>query len=178
MIKDFESHTPNIHPSAIVHEMAYVSGKTTIGADSNVWPSAVVRGDVNTIKIGRRTNIQDGAILHTSHDSDYSKPGGAPLEIGNDVTVGHNAILHGCTVHDRCLIGMGTIVLDNAVIESNSMIGAGVLVPPGKTLAGGFLWVGSPVKQSRPLNEKELAFLTHSAEHYVEIAKRTQASES
>jgi carbonic anhydrase/acetyltransferase-like protein (isoleucine patch superfamily) len=176
MISDFETHQPDIHPDAFVHEMAYVSGKTNLGADTNVWPMAVLRGDVNTIKIGERTNVQDGAVLHTSHDSEYSKPGGSPLVIGDDVTIGHNATVHGCTVGDRCLIGMGSIVLDGAVIESDTMIGAGALVPPGKTLEGGYLWVGSPVKQARALNDKERAFILHSAEHYVEIAKRNAAS--
>lgn len=176
MITPFESHKPEVHPNAFVHEMAFVSGQTKIGADTNIWPMVVIRGDVNTIEIGERTNIQDGAVLHTSHDSSFSRSGGAPLIVGDNVTVGHNAIVHGCTLHHRCLIGMGSIVLDGAVVESDNIVGAGALVPPGKVLESGYLWVGSPVKQARPLNEKELGFLKYSAQHYSELAQRTQAS--
>ncbi len=173
MISPFESHTPDIHPSAFIHEMAYVSGQTKVGADSSIWPMVVLRGDVNSIEIGQRTNIQDGAVLHTSHDSEFSRNGGSPLFIGDDVTVGHNATIHGCTLHDCCLIGMGSVVLDDAVVHSNNIVGAGALVPPGKVLESGYLWVGSPVKQARSLNPKELAFLLYSAQHYSELAKRT-----
>lgn len=176
MISPFEGHNPQIHATAFVHELAFISGKTRVGSDSSIWPMAVLRGDVNTITIGKRSNIQDGAVLHTSHDSDYSRPGGAPLSIGDDVTIGHNAILHGCTIGDRCLIGMGAIVLDGAIIENDSIIGAGALVPPGKVLASGHLWVGSPAVMARPLKAKELEFLVYSAKHYIAIAKRTAAT--
>ncbi len=176
MIEAFEGNTPAIHPDAFVHKMAFVNGHTKIGAQSNVWPMAVIRGDINTIEIGARTNVQDGAVLHVSHDSPYSKAGGAPLIIGDDVTIGHNATIHGCTLHNLCLVGMGTVVLDGAVVESEVMVGAGSLVPPYKTLESGYLYVGSPVKQIRRLKETEIEFLKHSAKHYVELAKRTANS--
>lgn len=112
-------------------------------------------------------------MLHVTHDSRFSKPGGESLEIGEGVTVGHNVTLHGCKLKDRCLIGMGAIVLDGATVESDVMVGAGALVPPYKTLESGYLYVGNPVRRSRPLKETELEFLQYSAEHYVKLARRT-----
>lgn len=176
MIENFEQHQPQLDPTAFVHAAAFVSGQTTLGAQCSVWPMAVLRGDVNFIHIGVRSNVQDGAVLHTSHEGEYSRKGGEPLTIGDDVTVGHNAILHGCTVGNRCLIGMGAVILDGAILEDETMIGAGALVPPNKTLEGGFLWVGSPVKKARPLKAEEREFLRYSADHYVKLAQRTQAS--
>jgi carbonic anhydrase/acetyltransferase-like protein (isoleucine patch superfamily) len=134
----------------------------------------VARGDVNTITIGARTNIQDGTILHVSHDSEFA-PGGFPLVIGADITVGHQAILHGCTIEDRCLIGMAATVMDGAIVRSGAIVGAGSLVPPGKDLQGGYLWVGSPVRQARELRDEEKAFLDYSARHYVELKNRHMA---
>ena len=145
-VKPFNKHTPSIHLTAYVDDMAYVSGQTTIGADSSVWPMAVIRGDVNVITIGQRSNIQDGAVLHVTHDGPYT-PGGRPLNIGDDVTIGHKAVLHACTIGNRCLIGMNATVLDGAVVADDTIIAAASLVPPGKILESGFLWVGSPVKK-------------------------------
>lgn len=178
MIKPFEEFQPDIHPDAFVHETAYVSGRVKIGKEASVWPMVVVRGDINAISIGARSNIQDGAVLHVTHDSEFSNPGGEALTIGKDVTVGHNVTLHGCTLKDRCLIGIGAVVLDGAIIETDVMVGAGSIVPPFKTLKSGYLYIGSPVKQTRPLTEQELEFLPYSAQHYARLAQRTDQSGS
>jgi carbonic anhydrase/acetyltransferase-like protein (isoleucine patch superfamily) len=170
-IREFENITPAIEPSAYVDPRALVVGDVTIGADVSLWPMVVVRGDVNSIKIGARTNIQDGSILHVSHDSEFA-PGGFALRIGEDITVGHQCILHGCTVEDRCLVGMAATVMDGAVLRSGVLLGAGSLVPPGQELEGGFLWMGSPARKVRPLRDTELAFLDYSARHYVELKDR------
>nr|CAA6830750.1 MAG: carbonic anhydrase, family 3 [uncultured Thiotrichaceae bacterium] len=175
-IKKFAEYTPEIHATAFVDDMAYVSGQTTLAEGSSVWPMAVLRGDVNAITIGERTNVQDGAVLHVTHEGPFTRPGGLPLIIGNDVTIGHKAVLHACTIEDRCLIGMNATVLDGVTVEANTIIGAGSLVPPGKRLESGFLWTGSPVKKARPLTEKELAYFTYSAEHYVKLAQKTKDS--
>ncbi len=170
-IRDFEQFSPDIADSAFVDDAAVVTGNVVIGADSSVWPMCSVRGDIHSIRIGERTNIQDGSILHVTHDSEFA-PGGNALSIGNDVTVGHNAVVHACTVHDLCLIGMGAVLLDGAVIETEVMVGAGSLVPPKKVLDSGYLWLGSPVKKVRELTEKEKAFLRYSAQHYVDLKNR------
>lgn len=175
MIRTYEQHTPVVADSAFIDETALVSGDVVIGDESSVWPMTVIRGDVHYIRIGDRTNIQDGSVLHVSHDSEYN-PGGAPLVIGHDVTVGHKALLHACTVGDRCLVGMGSIVLDDAVLEPEVLLGAGSLVNSGKVLEGGYLWFGQPAKKIRPLTEKERAYLKYSAEHYVRLLHRHQAS--
>jgi carbonic anhydrase/acetyltransferase-like protein (isoleucine patch superfamily) len=172
-VKKFKDFNPEIDPSAYVDAMAYVSGMVSIGADSSVWPMAVARGDMNTITIGARTNIQDGAILHGTHSSKFSTPEGYSLTIGDDVTVGHNAILHACTVGNRCLVGMGAVVLDGAVLADEVIVGAGSLVPPNKTLESG-LWVGSPAKKVRELNAAEKEFLLYSAKKYAELACETK----
>jgi carbonic anhydrase/acetyltransferase-like protein (isoleucine patch superfamily) len=138
------------------------------------WCNAVARGDVNRIEIGRDTNIQDFSMLHVSHKSE-KKPEGSPLIIGERVTVGHHVILHGCRIGDECLIGMGATVMDDAVIESRVLLAAGSLVPAGKRLESGFLYMGSPVKQVRPLTPEEIAHFAYSAAHYVRLAKRHQA---
>lgn len=170
-IRTFEKISPQIAASAYVDETALVIGSVRIDADVSLWPKVVARGDVNTIEIGARTNIQDGTILHVSHDSAFA-PGGFPLSIGADITVGHQAILHGCTIEDRCLIGMAATVMDGALLRSGAILGAGSLVPPGRELEGGFLWVGSPARKVRPLSKEEEAFLDYSAMHYVELKNR------
>lgn len=170
-IRKFEQYIPEIAESAFVDESAVVTGNVVIGADSSVWPMCSARGDIHSIRIGERTNIQDGSILHVTHDSEFA-PGGNALSIGDDVTVGHNAVVHACTVEDMCLIGMGSVLLDGAVVKSGAIIGAGSLVPPGKELAGGYLWLGSPVKRVRELTENEKAFLVYSAAHYVDLKNR------
>ena len=153
--------TPNIHPSAYIAETAAVIGDVTIGAGSSVWSSAVIRADNDSITIGENTNIQDGAVLHADP--------GEPLKIGSDCTIGHQAMLHGCTIGSRVLIGMGAMVMDGAVVEDEVIIGAGSLVPPGKTLESGYLYVGRPVKQQRPLTDKEREFFTYTAGNYVKL---------
>ena len=170
-IRRFEDFIPDIAESAFVDESAVVTGNVVIGADSSVWPMCSVRGDIHSIRIGERSNIQDGCILHVTHDSEFA-PGGNSLSVGNDVTVGHNVVLHACSVEDLCLVGMGSVVLDGSVIQQGAMVGAGSLVPPGKVLEGGYLWLGSPVKRVRELTGKERAFLRYSAGHYVELKNR------
>ena len=167
-IRRYKDINPIIAKTAYIDEAAVVIGKTTIGEDSSVWPTTVIRGDVHQITIGERTNIQDGSILHVTHDSNYIT-GGFSLTIGNDVTVGHRAVLHGCVVQSTSLIGMGAIVLDGAIVESNVILGAGSLVSPGKIITSGGLWVGAPAKKIRDLSESEIQFLTYSANHYVKL---------
>jgi carbonic anhydrase/acetyltransferase-like protein (isoleucine patch superfamily) len=170
-IRSFEDYTPEIAESAFVDDSAVVTGNVVIGADSSVWPMCSIRGDIHSIRIGERTNIQDGSILHVTHDSEFA-PGGNALSIGNDVTVGHNAVVHACTVEDLCLIGMGSVILDGAIVRKGAMVGAGSLVSPGKEIAGGYLWLGSPAKRVRELTEKEKAFLQYSSSHYVDLKNR------
>ncbi|WP_028110323.1 gamma carbonic anhydrase family protein [Ferrimonas futtsuensis] len=166
--KPFNNITPAVPETAFVDPSAVLYGDITLGEDVSVWPLVAARGDVNHIRIGDRSNVQDGSVLHVTRRGE-SNPDGYPLLIGQDVTVGHKAMLHGCTVGDRVLVGMGAIVLDGAVIEDDVILGAGSLVPPGKTLESGFLYVGSPAKQARSLNDKERAFLAVSAENYVKL---------
>jgi carbonic anhydrase/acetyltransferase-like protein (isoleucine patch superfamily) len=174
-VRNFEAIKPRIAQSAYVDETALVIGDVTLEEDVSLWPKVVARGDVNAICIGARTNIQDGTILHVSHDSEFA-PGGFALQVGADITVGHQAILHGCRVEDRCLIGMAATVMDGAVIRSGAIVGAGSLVPPGRELEGGFLWVGSPARKVRALRPEEEGFLEYSAVHYVELKNRHKAA--
>ncbi|WP_417349383.1 gamma carbonic anhydrase family protein [Ferrimonas sp.] len=167
-IKPFNHITPAVPETAFVDDSAVLYGDITLGEDTSIWPLVAARGDVNHIRIGDRSNVQDGTVLHVTRKGE-SNPDGYPLLIGKDVTVGHKAMLHGCTIGDRVLVGMGAIVLDGAIIEDDVILGAGSLVPPGKTLESGFLYVGSPAKQARPLNDKERAFLAVSAENYVKL---------
>lgn len=164
-IRNFEGKTPDIDPTVYVDDTALIIGDVTIGADSSIWPMTVARGDVHSITIGKRTNIQDACVLHVTHDGKFS-PGGFPLKVGDDVTVGHRVTLHACTVGNQCLIGMSATIMDGAVLGDRIIIGAGSLVPTGKQLEGGYLYVGSPVKQLRELNQNELAFLEYSSAHY------------
>jgi len=172
-IRDFEKHSPKIAVSAFVDEMAVVIGDVEIGEDVSVWPTTVIRGDINSIRIGARTNIQDGSVLHVTHDSEYA-PGGFPLTIGEGVTVGHKVILHACTIGDYCLVGMGSTVLDGAMLEDKVMLGANSLVSPGKVLESGYLYLGSPAQKVRKLKDSELAWLEYSAAHYVLLKNRYQ----
>lgn len=167
-IRPFQGKHPKIAGDAWVDESAVVIGDVTIGPRSSVWPTCVIRGDVNRIEIGADTNIQDGTIVHVSHDSSFN-PGGAPTIIHDRVTVGHQAMLHGCEIRDQCLVGIGTRVLDRAVLEPRTMVGAGSLVPPGKVLKGGYLWVGTPVRRLRPLTDSEIEHLDYLAIHYTKL---------
>lgn len=160
---------PVIDSSAYIDEAATIIGKVSIGANSSVWPNAVIRGDVNEIQIGKNTNIQDGSILHCTHDGPYT-PGGKPLIIGDNNTIGHLVMLHAATIRDYCLIGMNATLLDGCIIESQTFIGAGSLVPPGKHLESGYLWLGQPVKKIRKLTPDELDNLEYSAKHYAYLA--------
>ncbi len=174
-IRTFEGQVPAIDPQAWLDPTCLVIGDVEIGAKTSLWPGVVARGDINRIRIGRETNVQDGSVLHTSHDGPFM-PGGAALSIGDRTTIGHKAILHGCVIGDDCLIGMGAIIMDNAVIEPGVLIGAGGLVPPGKVLRSGFLYTGSPVRQIRALTDHEQAYFAYSAEHYVELAQRHRSA--
>jgi carbonic anhydrase/acetyltransferase-like protein (isoleucine patch superfamily) len=170
-IRSFAGIHPVLGARVYVDATALVLGDVTLGDDASLWPMAVARGDVQAIRIGARTNIQDGSVLHVTQDNRFN-PGGHALVIGNDVTVGHGVILHACTVEDAVLVGMGSTVLDGAVIRSRVMLGAGSLVPPNKVLESGYLYLGSPVKQVRALSAKELEYLDFSARHYVELKDR------
>ena len=164
----YQNHTPQLATDVYIDAAAVVIGQVNIGSNSSLWPLVVARGDVIQITIGQRSNIQDGSILHVSRISP-ANPEGYPLLIGDDVTIGHKAMLHGCQIDDRVLVGMGTIILDGAIIEHDVIIGAGSLVPPKKQLYSGFLYIGSPVKQIRPLTEQELLSLPQSAANYVRL---------
>ena len=167
-IRTYQDHRPKLGERAFVDHSAVVIGDVEIGADSSVWPLTVIRGDMHRIRIGARTSVQDASVLHITHAGPFN-PEGFPLLIGDDVTIAHKVMLHGCSIGSRVLIGMGSIVMDGAVVEDDVMVGAGSLVPPGKRLASGFLYVGSPVKQVRPLTDKERAFFTYSAGNYVKL---------
>lgn len=167
-IRSYLEHSPTIDSSCYVDDMSVVIGDVTLAENVSVWPFAVIRGDVNSIRIGKNSNVQDHCMLHVSHKN-QSKPNGSPLVIGEDVTVGHHVTLHGCTIGNRVLVGINTVVLDDVIIEDDVMIGAGSLVPPRKILKSGFLYVGSPVQQVRPLTEKEIEFLSYSALRYVKV---------
>ena len=170
-IRSYTGIQPVIGQRVYIDESAVVIGKVTLADDASLWPMVVARGDVNTISVGARSNIQDLSMLHVTHDGPYS-PGGAPLSIGADVTVGHKCILHACSIGDRCLIGMGSIVMDAAVVESDVLLGAGSLVSPGKRLESGFLYRGSPAQKVRPLTDAEREMLLYSAQHYVRMKDR------
>lgn len=167
-LEPYLKFSPILGQRVYVAPSAVVIGRTTMDDDVSVWPTAVVRGDVFSIEIGARTNIQDGSVLHVAHDGPYN-PGGRALIIGSDVTVGHRVVLHACTVGNRCLIGMGSIVLDDAIIEDHVMVGAGSVIAPGKRLESGGLYVGSPARRARDLKPEEIEFLSYSATHYVKL---------
>ncbi|QSX37322.1 gamma carbonic anhydrase family protein [Shewanella sedimentimangrovi] len=165
-LRKYKGTAPKLGSKVYIDEACVLVGDIELGDDTSVWPMVAARGDVNHIRIGKRSSIQDGTVLHVTRKTP-AKPEGHPLLIGDDVTIGHKAMLHGCTVGNRVLIGMGAIILDGAVVSDDVILGAGSLVPPGKLLESGYLYVGSPVKQARPLTEAELAFLPQSALNYV-----------
>ncbi len=176
-IRSFESMRPSIAETAYVDADATVIGDVVIGHESSVWPMAVIRGDVNAIRIGQRTSVQDGVVIHATHAGPMTGEGYG-THMGDDVTLGHQVIVHGCTIHDRVLVGMGAKLLDGAVIESDVMIGAGSLVSPGKRLESGYLYFGSPVKQMRQLTDEERVYLRYTAKHYVTLFQRHIAGSS
>ncbi|MGO4999668.1 gamma carbonic anhydrase family protein [Oceanisphaera sp. W20_SRM_FM3] len=167
-LKSYKGISPQLAKGVFVEASAVLYGDIKVGEDSSIWPLVVARGDVHKIRIGARTNIQDGCVLHVSRPSS-TLPTGLPLLIGDDVTVGHKAMLHACTIGNRVLIGMGVIVLDGANIDDEVLVGAGSLVPPGKQLASGYLYMGSPAKQVRPLTAAEKALFSESAANYVRL---------
>ncbi len=167
-IQSYQNQLPMLAEGVYVHPNATVIGEVAVGQDSSIWPGAVVRGDVNHINIGEGTNVQDLSMLHVSHKSSWD-PEGAPLIIGNHVTIGHTVILHGCTIEDECLIGMGSLVMDKAVVQKHVLLGAGSLVPEGKVLESGYLYLGRPAKRVRKLTNEEIAHFMYSANHYIKL---------
>ena len=170
MIEVYQGIHPGVSESAFVHDSAVVIGDVTLGDSVSVWPTAVLRGDVHRIEIGAGTNIQDGSIVHVAHEGPYQS--GYPAIVGEEVTVGHRAVIHACTIGDRVLVGMGAMVLDGAVVDDEVILGAGTLVPPGKHLAGGQLYLGSPARPVRALTDTEREQLAYSARHYVRLMAR------
>ncbi len=167
-VRKFNDKQPIIGKSVYIDDSAVVIGDVTLGDNVSIWPATVVRGDVESITIGDGTNVQDGCVLHVTHAGRFTTQG-YPLTIGKGVTIGHKAVVHACTVGDYCLIGIGAIILDDAVLEDYVMLGAGALVPSGKRLVSGYLYVGSPARQVRPLKESEKEFLEYSAEQYIHL---------
>lgn len=170
-IYPFDDILPRIDPTAFIHPEAVVIGDVTIGAQSSVWPGVVIRGDVNRIRIGCRTNIQDGAILHVTRRSE-ARPDGIPLLIGDDIVIGHGVNLHACRLEDGCMVGIGAIVLDGVVVEARAMVGAGSLVTPGKIVTAGTLWLGSPARQARRLSPEEIDGIAATSQNYVKLSQR------
>ncbi|MCU0840236.1 MAG: gamma carbonic anhydrase family protein [Thiobacillaceae bacterium] len=168
-IEAFQGRLPEIGRGVFVHPSATVIGDVALGEEVSVWPGAVIRGDVNAIRVGAGSNVQDNSVLHVSHKRPEA-PEGAPLIIGERVTVGHGVILHGCTVEDECLIGMGSLVMDHAVIEPRVLLAAGSLVPEGRVLRGGWLHLGRPARPLRPLSAEELAWFAYQADNYRRLA--------
>ncbi|MGV8942934.1 gamma carbonic anhydrase family protein [Thermomonas sp.] len=171
-LRPYLQHLPSVGERVYVDPDATVIGDVVLGDDVSIWPGTVVRGDVNFIRVGARTNIQDGAVLHVSHDGPHAKLGGFATIVGEDVTIGHKAILHACKIEDAVLIGMGAIVLDGAVIKKHGFVGAGALIAPGKIVGEGELWVGNPGKKVRMLTDTEIEALYYSAGHYVRLKDR------
>ena len=159
---------PQLAAGVYIHPTATVIGDVILADDVSVWPGTVIRGDINSIRIGAGTNVQDLSVLHVGHRSSED-PMGAPLIIGSNVTIGHNVILHGCSLEDECFIGMGSIVMDKALLQRYVMLGAGSLVPEGKVLESGYLYLGSPVRKIRKLTEKEREQFMYSAKHYIKL---------
>jgi len=168
-IRSHAGMQPNISAGVYIDPDAVVIGDVEIGAGSSVWPMTVIRGDIHRIRIGERTSVQDGSVLHVTHAGPYN-PDGFPLIIGDDVTIGHKVMLHGCTIGNRILIGMAAVVMDGAVVHDEVIIAAGTLVPPGKVLESGFLYKGNPARQARPLTGKEMTFFSYTAKRYVDLA--------
>jgi len=164
----FMNESPKFGSRVYIDPRASVSGSVILGDDVSIWPMTVVRGDVNRIIIGARSNIQDSCVLHVTHEGPW-QPDGLPLVIGEDVTVGHGAILHACTIGDRCLVGMGAIIMDGAVLEPDSMVAGGAVVTPGKLVSSGTLWRGNPARQARGLSEDEIGNQAYNAQHYVRL---------
>jgi carbonic anhydrase/acetyltransferase-like protein (isoleucine patch superfamily) len=162
LIRPVRGHAPRLDPTAFVADTAVIIGDVEIGARASIWFGAVVRGDVHQIRIGAETSIQDNSVIHVTHDRHAT-------HVGSQVTIGHSVTLHGCTVGDQCIVGMGAIILDRAEIGDRCIVGAGALVTPGTRIPPGYLAVGSPARPKRELTDEELAWLSSSAQHYVEL---------
>lgn len=176
-LRTFQGRTPRLGERVYIDPACVVLGDVALGDDCSVWPMAVIRGDMHRIRIGARTSVQDGSVLHITHASDFN-PGGHPLTIGDDVTIGHKAILHGCTLGDRVLVGMGATVMDGAVVEDEVIIAAGALVTPGKRLESGHVYAGNPAKPLRPLKDSERAFFRYTAGNYVKLKDQYLAEDA
>lgn len=176
-LQPYQNAKPQLAKNVYIHAAATVIGDVVLDDESSVWPGTVIRGDVNFIRIGYGTNVQDLSMLHVSHKSEWD-PAGAPLVIGNYVTIGHTVILHGCTIEDECLIGMGSIVMDKAVVQKHVLLAAGSLVPEGKVLESGYLYMGRPAKKVRKLTEKEIEHFMYSANHYIKLKNQYLADKS
>lgn len=163
-IISYKNLTPNIHHTAFIASGAVIAGDVTVGKQSNIWFNCVLRGDVNPIKVGELTNIQDGTVIHTSRFD-------GPTNIGNDITVGHMALIHACTIMDNAFIGMHSTIMDKAVIEPYAFIAAGSLITPGKIVKSRELWAGSPAKFVRKVTEEEVAFMQDNIQNYIDLAK-------
>lgn len=168
-VRPYLDKLPTIGARAYVDPAASVIGDVVLGDDVSIWPGTIVRGDVNFIRVGARTNIQDGTVVHVSHDGPHAKLGGFATVIGDDVTIGHKAIIHACRIENAVLIGMGAILLDGAVVKKHGFVGAGALVAPGKVVGEGELWLGNPAKKVRKLSDAEIEALYYSAQHYVRL---------
>jgi carbonic anhydrase/acetyltransferase-like protein (isoleucine patch superfamily) len=177
VLRPFQKTYPEVGQRVMLDRSSVVIGDVRLADDVSIWPLVAIRGDVNYVVIGARSNIQDGCVLHVTHKSSYN-PEGNPLILGEDVTVGHKVMLHGCTIGNRVLVGMGSILLDGVVIEDDVMIGAGSLVPQNKRLGSGYLYLGSPAKKIRPLTPAELEGLKYSANNYVRWKDEYLAQES
>jgi carbonic anhydrase/acetyltransferase-like protein (isoleucine patch superfamily) len=170
-VRYFDGHRPRAGARVLIDPSAVVIGDVELGDDVSVWPQVSIRGDMHRIRVGARSSVQDGCVLHITHAGPFN-PDGWPLQIGSDVTIGHNATLHGCTVGDRVLVGMGATVMDGAVVEDDVVIAACALVTPGKRLRSGYLYAGSPAREVRALSEKEMAYFCYSANNYVKLKDR------
>jgi carbonic anhydrase/acetyltransferase-like protein (isoleucine patch superfamily) len=170
-VRGFLGNTPTIGQRVFIDPSAVVLGQVILEDDVSIWPHVAIRGDMHRIRVGARTSVQDGSVLHITHAGPYN-PEGWPLDIGCDVTVGHRATLHGCSVGDRVLVGMSATVMDGAVVENEVVIAAGALVTPGKRLRSGYLFAGSPAREVRKLSEKELSYFVYSATNYVNLKEQ------
>lgn len=168
-IRPYLDQLPQLGQRVYIDEAARVIGDVVLGDDVSVWPFTVIRGDVNYVRIGDRTNVQDGTVIHVSHDGPHAKLGGFATVIGADCTIGHKAIVHACQIADACLVGMGSTILDGAVIQKHGFLGAGALLSPGKVMGEGEMWLGAPAKFARKLSDAEIQALFYSAGHYVKL---------
>ncbi|MCH9684899.1 MAG: gamma carbonic anhydrase family protein [Deltaproteobacteria bacterium] len=168
-LERFGDHTPHIDPQAFVHSSAVVIGRVRVGAESSVWPNVTMRGDDGPIVVGARSSVQDGTVVHMTE-------GRSPTIIGDQVTVGHNAIIHGCTIEDDCIIGMGAVILDDAVVERGCIVGAGALVPPGKRVPAGSVVVGNPFRVMRACTAQDTEFIAFSWQEYVQRTHQYRAA--